>query len=64
MWKCDKSNHSHQIMVMLKITFKQFLMSLIEAYNIVERRVKLNSKMLLHRKILILLAGNIGLIKY
>ena len=35
-----------------------------EAYNIVERRVKLNNKTPFHRKILIAFADNIGLINY
>ena len=37
-------------------------MSLVEVYNIVERKVKSNNKMLLHYKILIFFADNIGLI--
>ena len=45
------------------ITFKWFYRSLIKAYNIVERMVKLNSKMFNH-KILIVFTDNIGLIKY
>ena len=33
-----------------------------EAYNIVERRVKLNNRVLFHRKIFIVFVDNIGLI--
>ena len=35
-----------------------------EAYNIVERMMKLNNKMPFHHKILIVFAVNIGLINY
>ena len=35
-----------------------------EAYNSVERRVKLNNKLPFPRKIFIVFAGNIGLINY
>ena len=60
--KCDKSN-IYQINVVLKVTFKRFQRSLIEAYNTVERRVELNNRTSYHRNILVALADNIGLIK-
>ena len=44
------------------MTFKRFQTSLIEAYNIVEGRVKLNNKTPFHPKILTVFADNIGLI--
>ena len=46
------------------MSFKRFQKSLIEACNVVERRVKLNKGMSFHRKILIVFADNIGLINY
>ena len=54
-------------MVVLKITltdFKDFKGIFVEAYNIEERRVKLNNRTSFHRKILIAFADNIGLINY
>ena len=53
------TNVEHPITVLLKITI--LIRSLIEAYNIVERGVKLNDRtMSLHHKILIDFADNIG----
>ena len=40
------------------------LKSYIEAYNIVERRVKSNNKTPLHGKLLIFFADNIGLVNH
>ena len=44
------------------MTFKSSQSSLVEAYSIVERRVRLSNKTLFYHKILIALADNIGLI--
>ena len=52
MWKYEE----------VKITFKWFQRSLIEAYNIAERRIKLNNKTTFHCKILIVFADNVRLI--
>ena len=43
---------------------ERFHYSLIEAYNIVERRVKFNKKTPFYRKIYIIFADKIGLINY
>ena len=48
--------------MVLRITFKQFKRSLVEACNIEERTVKLNNRKSFHRKILIVADDNIGLI--
>ena len=45
---------------MLKIIFKQFKRSFIEAYNFVERKVKASNKVPFHRKILIAFVDNIN----
>ena len=40
------------------------LKDLIEVYNILERRVKLNKRTLFHRKVPIIFADDIGLINF
>ena len=50
MSKWDKSNYS-----LNKSSVKNNFKSLIEAYNILERRVKINDKRPFHRKIFIIL---------
>ena len=50
----------YQITVVLEITFQK---SLIEAYNIVERTVRLSNKTTFRPKTLIIFADNIALIK-
>ena len=48
----------------VKMAFKWFQRSLAEAYNIVERTVKWNNRTSYHHKTLIVVADDIGLVKY
>ena len=53
-------------MVVLKITFEQcnFKGVLIKAYNVIQRRMKLNTRTLFHRKIHTVSDDGTGLINY
>ena len=48
----------------VKNNFLTILEDLIEVYNTLERRVKLNKRTLFHRKVPIIFADDIGLINY
>ena len=48
----------------VKMAFKWFQRSLVEAYNIVERTVKWNNRTSYHHKTLIVVADDIRLVKY